>query len=39
VIADFTGHNGKIHNFNPLLEAQCGKGKKKGKRKHHREAR
>jgi hypothetical protein len=29
-IADFTGHNGKVHDFRPALTAKC--GKKKG---HH----
>jgi hypothetical protein len=29
-IADFTGQNGKVHNFNPVVQAPCGK---KGKRK------
>jgi hypothetical protein len=34
-IADFTGQNGKVHDFNPVLQAQCPKGRKgkgKGKR-------
>jgi hypothetical protein len=39
-IADFTGHNGKIHNFNPVVKNDCGgKAKKKGKRHSHRAAR
>jgi hypothetical protein len=33
-IADFTGQNGKVHDFNPVLSAQCPKGRKgKGKAK------
>jgi hypothetical protein len=27
-IASFTGQNGKLHNFNPVLKPQCGKGGK-----------
>jgi hypothetical protein len=40
-IADFTGHNGKVEDFNPVLQAKCPKaGKKHGKgKKHHRRAR
>ena len=35
--AVFTGHNGKVDSFNPLLQAKCPKkGKKHGKGKHHR---
>jgi hypothetical protein len=30
-IADFTGHNGKVDDFNPAVGAQCSKA-----RKHHR---
>jgi len=31
-IVDFTGHNGKVHDFKPVLQAKCGgHGKKKGK--------
>jgi hypothetical protein len=34
-IADFTGQNGKLHDFNPVLQPQCGgKAKKKGNGKH-----
>jgi hypothetical protein len=36
-IVDFTGHNGKVHNFKPVLGAKCGGKHKKGKR-HHRAA-
>ena len=36
-IAKFTGHNGKVHNFKPVLQAKCGGKHKKGKR-HHRAA-
>ena len=32
-IADFTGHNGKIEDLNPVLAAKCAK---KGKGKHHK---
>jgi hypothetical protein len=32
-IAAFTGQNGKVHNFNPVLQAQCPKGRKKHKAK------
>jgi hypothetical protein len=33
-IADFTGQNGKLHNFNPVVKPQCGgKAKKKSKPK------
>jgi hypothetical protein len=33
-IADFTGQNGKVHVFNPVLKAQgCSKAKKKAKGK------
>jgi hypothetical protein len=33
-IADFSGQNGKLHDFNPVLQPQCGgKAKKKGKKK------
>jgi len=37
-IAKFTGHNGKLHNFNPRLQAKCGKKarKHKGHKKHSR---
>ena len=33
-IVDFTGHNGKVHNFKPVLQAKCGKKHKGGK--HHK---
>jgi hypothetical protein len=34
-IADFTGHNGKVRLFRPLVKgASCRKGGKKGKRSH-----
>ncbi len=31
--ADFTGHNGKVKNFRPALQAKCPKGHRRGKRK------
>ena len=33
-IADFTGQNGKKHDFNPALTPDCGKGSHRGKTKH-----
>jgi hypothetical protein len=30
-IANFTGQNGKVHNFKPAVMAKCGKKGKKGK--------
>jgi len=35
---DFTGHNGKVHDFNPVLQAKCAKKGKHGK-KHKRAGR
>jgi hypothetical protein len=38
-IADFTGHNGKVHDFTPALGAKCPRPHKKGKhghKRHHR---
>ncbi len=32
--ANFTGQNGKVHDFRPALQVKCGKGAKKGKRPH-----
>jgi hypothetical protein len=31
-IARFTGQNGKVHQFKPLVQNQCGKGKKSTKK-------
>jgi hypothetical protein len=33
--AEFEGHNGKLDNFKPLLQVQCGKKGKHHKRHHH----
>lgn len=33
-IANFTGQNGKVRNFKPVVKAKCGKGGKKSKRSH-----
>jgi hypothetical protein len=41
-IVDFTGHNGKIHDFTPAVGAKCAKRHKhkhKGKRGYKRAAR
>jgi hypothetical protein len=35
-IADFTGQNGKVHDFNPVLVPDCGKGRKAGKKSGRR---
>jgi hypothetical protein len=35
-IVNFTGHNGKIHDFTPAVRAKCAKAHKKGKGKHHK---
>ena len=32
-IAAFTGQNGKVHDFEPVVKAQCGKSRKKAKAK------
>jgi hypothetical protein len=32
-LAAFTGQNGKLDEYQPVLKAQCGKGKKSGKKK------
>jgi hypothetical protein len=34
--AEFTGHNGKVADFKPLLAVSCGKHGKKGKHHHKR---
>lgn len=33
---DFTGHNGKVHNFKPVLQAKCKGGKHKRHKAHRR---
>jgi len=32
---DFTGHNGKVHNFKPVLQAKCPKNHKRHNKRHH----
>jgi hypothetical protein len=38
-IADFTGQNGKVDDFEPVLKSQCGKHTKKSKRAKHKSGR
>jgi hypothetical protein len=35
-ISEFTGQNGKLHNTNPALQAECGKAHRKGAKKGKR---
>ncbi len=35
-IVDFTGHNGKLHDFTPAVGAKCAKHHRKGKHHRHR---